>query len=281
MANRFYRRPVIGSDENNWAQYNDAHILEAIGECNVTVYDNAGTLTISKGRIGINDGTHEGVCILDTNSTPDTSGVAASHWAEVYMTVSGANVTFTVLQMADTDDWTIPSTFKNAYDYEKGGYYINSARRCIALIWIDSNGDLNGIINVLNNCEGYNGYTYKDDFGDALQNKKIWWDIKKNVFKKWIDFDIGSWDMDADAFTVIRTGIDKTYLRVTEVYIIGDTGIDWSSLVHGGYVRYYTLGLSADRIHLIRNVGGPYDSINFDDNTINRGYVRIEVTEEP
>jgi len=281
MANVFWRKPISGGDENNWDQYNDAHILEAIGECNVTIYDNGGTLTISKGRIGINDGTNQGVAILDTEETPSIAGIANSHWAEVYMTVSAGSVSFTVLQMADTDPSIIPSTFTGAYNPEKGGYYIVATRRCIALIWKGSGGNLDGIINVLNNSKGYNGYCYLNN----AQTEKMMWQIIKESFRNWAIIDIGDWNMTGFQVVVNHSITNWKKIRNMDVIIRNDpnTGrrvlntfynVPDPNLLHGG-IREFT----STTITLERRTGGVFDSTDYDSTTYNRGWIYCELAE--
>jgi hypothetical protein len=286
MANRFYRRPEVGSDENSWGQYNDAHILEAIGECNVKLYDDAGVLKVTKGRIGISDGTHEGVCIIDTVTTISLVPVTNNNWAEIYMTVSGPNVTFTAL---DTDvgidiNWSeLPPDFLAAYVPEKGGYYINSARRCIGLIKKDSGGNLESIINVRNNEEGYSGYSYYDN----SENKKIVWNCHKDYGRSWADFEIGVWDMDADnSVDVTIPSIDVSRIFNISAVVFSDSGTSTypsptfenladPRLIDMGVTRATTAGI--DRITVARRTGGLFDSVDYDSAVINRGYVYFDL----
>lgn len=148
MANKFWRRPIEGGDENTWAQYNDAHILNAIHYNNLSLYNNGGVLTVSQGRCGINDGTNEGVCIVDTVETVSINPITNGNWAEIYMTVSGSNISFTAINIAGaTTENILPTAFLDSYDRNKGGYYINSTRRCIGIIWKTAGGLLSHIIN--------------------------------------------------------------------------------------------------------------------------------------
>lgn len=288
MANRFFRRPVEGSDENSWAQYNDAHILEAIGECNVKLYNDAGALKVSKGRIGINDGTHEGVCIIDTVTTISLVPVTNNNWAEIYMTVSGPNVTFTAVNTNTGVDiywYSLPSTFIAGFDQTKGGYYINAARRCIGLIKLDASGNLESIINVLNNEEGYNGYSFYDNNEEI----KLLWRTTKDIYKNWGEFEIGDWDMLATETINVAHHLDNTKIRTVNGIIRNDADTIYYPITPQGDVvgsapandiNVSIQSCSSTNIKLSRrDAAAHFKSVNFDSTSYNRGWLYIELGE--
>lgn len=281
MANVFWRRPITGGDENSWAQYNDAHILDAIGQCSLKAYDNAGTLNISKGRCGINNGASEGVSIIDTVEVVDFSGIANSHWAVVYMTVSGAVPSFGITQRAETDSTVVPAAFTGAYDTEKDGYYIVAARRIIAMVWIGSTGGLDGIINVQSGQEGYNGYVYVD----SGQTKKLMWNVTKGSYRNWGIYEIGDWDMVATASVSITISVDRTKIRHISVLVRGDTAaidispLDKASSATGICAGTYNLTGVLNNAFLARVAGGAFDNINYDSTSYNRGWIYFEIEE--
>lgn len=277
---RFWRMPQQGSDENSWAQYNDAHIKEAIGECNVIVYDDSDILKISKGRIGIDDDTRIGVSILDTVTIIDYSGINTSHWAELYMTVSAANATFTILQMIDTNGMVVPTDFKNAWDSAKGGYYINSARRCIALVYVDSAGKIGGIINMYNNMEGYNGYCYTNSGKTGYVN----WQVTKDTFKKWGIAEIPSWNMDTTPSIAIPGSF--TFIGIKCIHmsaiIFDDSGDPWpiSYVSTGGSLGGSLSMGSGGNMAAYRVGGGIFDNAGFNDpGVVPRGRIYCEFIE--
>ena len=158
MANTFYREPITGADDNQWAPYLLAQIREAIGHYTAKLYNDAGTLKITKGRIGIDNETHQGVSDIDTVTTISLAGVTNGNWAKIEMTVAGSSVTFTAMDTStgvDTNLYLMPSAFTGAYDDEKNGYYISVTKRCIGIIYKDSGGSLQIVINALDNKEGY------------------------------------------------------------------------------------------------------------------------------
>jgi len=126
MANNFVRFPIEGGDQDNWADFEEAQNYSgAIGVCSCNLYDDSGTLKLTTGRIGIDDGTNTGTSIIDTVATIDMSGVSNSNWARIEMAVSGVGVTFaaTDINLA-TDETTLPIGFTDSWSGDKGGFYI-------------------------------------------------------------------------------------------------------------------------------------------------------------
>lgn len=148
MSNHFYKKPTEFSDNNLWAPKAEEMMkTSGIGVLTTRLYDDSGTLKISTGRIGINDGTVEGISNIDTVTTISIAGVSSGNWAEVYMSVSSTVVTFAAIDISGaTTEQDIPSDFLNAYVSTKDGYYINSARRCIGIVWKTGGGALSHII---------------------------------------------------------------------------------------------------------------------------------------
>lgn len=158
MANTFFRKPIIGADDNTWALYNDQFILTAIGSCRSFLYDDSGTLKISIGKIGIDNGSIKGISDIDTITTIDFSGVPTSNWAKIEMSVSGTGVSFSASDIAGkTDPAIIPVEFTSSWDGSKEGFYISADKRCVGLIYKSSVPDLACIINVKDNQKGYIG----------------------------------------------------------------------------------------------------------------------------
>lgn len=150
----FYRKPTLGADRNQWAPYNDAHINTALGEQSAQLYNDAGTLKIGKGRIGINDGTTTGVSIIDTVTTISMALVSNGNWAKIEMTVSGTAVTFTALDIAGaTTENVLPATFLAGYDQAKVGYYLSANKRCIGVAYKDAGGNLVAVVNAFDVTE--------------------------------------------------------------------------------------------------------------------------------
>ena len=158
MANTFYREPITGADENQWAPYLLGQIREAIGHYTARLYNDAGTLKITEGRIGIDNETNQGVSDIDTVTTISLAGVTNGNWAKIEMTVAGSSVTFAAADTntgTDTNLYLMPSAFTGAYDNEKNGYYIAATKRCIGVVYKDAGGSLQIVVNALDNKEGY------------------------------------------------------------------------------------------------------------------------------
>lgn len=265
MGNYFWRRPIEGGDENNWAYYNDAHIHSLTGLCTCKLYNDAGTLKISKGRIGIDDGTNKGISVIDTITTISLLPITNGNWAKIEMSVSGTSVTFTA---SDTDtgvdnDWdTLPPDFLSSFDNEKQGYYISVNKRCIGVIKLDGSGDLEGIINVRNCEEGYSGYSYYDDGEDA----QIIWNVHKDSFYAagWAYY--SGWNMDTDDAIILGFTLGNSLLDVIEcnAMVISNNGQHriningQGALGQGGYVDIHTSSVG-------RVAGGWFDDATYND----------------
>lgn len=282
MANYFYRKPNIGGDDNSWAPLNDAHILAAIGEYNSYLYDDSGTLKLALGRIGINDDSTLGVVEVDTVTTLAHAALTNSNWAKVEMTVSGTTPSFTIVDF-DTGvetDLSIPPDISGNWDGSKRGYYIDANKRLVGLIWIDSNGDIAGILNVKNNEYGFKGYVVD---GVTLDNI-LYIDqlIDRQELKA--KYQTGGWDMDASTSESITHQITNwEKIIITGVTVHRDTGsIKYPlsafnnaadpNLLYGGVES-----IATSIITLTIRTGGIFDSVNFDDTSINRADLYLEI----
>lgn len=280
MANRFIREPITGGDDNAWAPYLMA-LTEAggIGGLTAYLYNDGGVLKLSKGFIGINDGTVKGVCVMDTVTTISLAGVTNELWAKIEVSISGTSVTVAAADIAAaTDPATLPSTFKNAYDPEKGGFYIATDKRTIGLVWKNSSGVLLAVIR----CDG---------------SKNNWWAAQVGLHTATIHtqkhsgdgmlIDIGTWNMNVSAggseSKLVAHGISVFNMAVRSMYafIITDGGLSIGNLdrftnaadpklLNGGFS-----GITSTNIVLYCRTGGDFDSTSFNDAVMNRGYVLI------
>lgn len=272
MANTFYRKPVIGADENAWAQYNDEFILYAIGGYSSYLYDDSGSLKISKGRIGINNDTNRGVSKIDTITTISLTGLTISTWAQVEMSVSGTSVTFTITSIAGANDTAIiPTEFISAFDPSKSGYYINASKRTIGIVWIDKDGLLQGVINSADNEKGYRGYNYLgDSFAATLRKATMYWDIGKNSGRKWEEISF-SWNMDSSATkqtSHFLTSSNNQKIKSITANIINNTGSTiypcpyWTGMV-APVLQLKLLSVGSSFVGMERLTGGTFDDPAF------------------
>lgn len=178
MANYFQREPIDGGDFGVWGS---PELIQnragSIGQLTSRIYSDVGKLKVSKGVIGFDNNSRKGVAIIDTVTTISVAALTASRWALVEMSVSGTTPSFSVTSLAaESDPGAIPTTeFTDAYDPEKGGFYYVSNERLLGLIWINSGGALEGIVNCLPFVNGYQGYSISDD---ALDQYYRW---EKNI----------------------------------------------------------------------------------------------------
>lgn len=104
----------------------------------------------------------------------------------------------------------------------------------------------------------------------------------KRVLEKIIE--IGSWDMDADPTSFPAHGIDVLKIRKVTAIIFNDAqtiaydiGLMNSAVtgsIEGGFAT-----IASNGITLIRLTGGFFDSTDFNDTSVNRGYVTITYVE--
>lgn len=296
MSNAFYRKPVIGADENNWGPYNDAHILNAVGLNSCKLYDDAGTLKISKGRIGIDNGTNKGSCDIDTVTSISLAAVTNSNWAKIEIEVSGTAVSFSASDTntgVDTAPEIIPSGFKSAFDESKQGFYITATKRTVGLVWLDSSGNLAGIINA-NNYESYSGYTEPEATDNSANSVdcRITFIASKDTYRASGICEIGDWNMDTTAEVIITLGISTfKNIRNCEVIIRSDLDDIYDPLARpyysnlgaisdSGSYRFATVGgLNIDEISLRRGGGGIFDSASYNSTSYNRGWIFFELEE--
>jgi hypothetical protein len=174
MANTFWKLPIDHGDNNIWGPKTLKNLRASVRDINAELYDDTGTLKLTKGWIGIDDGTVAGVSDIDTVTTVDISGITSGIWAEIYMSISGTAVTIAAVDIAGaTTEDDIPSAFLNSYDRVKGGYYIAASRRCLGIAWKTGGGALSHIINASSNtidifrgtiyARDSNGICIKDD----------------------------------------------------------------------------------------------------------------------
>lgn len=81
--------------------------------------------------------------------------------------------------------------------------------------------------------------------------------------------EIGAWDMDTDATLNVTLNIPNTQLISAEVIIINDAQNSILNIEYGGFWRY-----ASPTITLSRTAAGTFDSVNYDDTTINRGFIK-------
>lgn len=285
MANTFRRQPIAGGDNNAWAPYLLASIDIAIGNYSSYLYNDSGTLKVSKGIIGIDNDTNKGVALIDTVTTITLSATNGI-WQKIEMSVSGSAVTFTALDIAGkTDPSVIPTEFSGGYDNEKMGFYISSTKRCIGVIFKDSNGVLAGVVNAENSIFGYYGNSYLN----TAQTAQIFWEKKIGKWNCHAKYQIGAWNMSTTASVTINHILSVT-LKVKDisVMIISDTlngiipldGYPTPFYAPGGLVIGGIVGFGVPSIELYRTTGGYFDATGgFTSVLINRGNIFIEIEE--
>jgi len=162
MANTFIPEPIDGGDIGIWATKELNQNRLAIGVNTCQLYDDAGTLKLTVGKIGFDNSSIIGVFDMDTIETISIAGVTNFNWAKIELALSGTSPILTATDISGaTNPGILPTEFTGSYDPDKGGYYIDSSKRCIGLIWKDS-GVLGGFVNALSTEDNYYGYSESD-----------------------------------------------------------------------------------------------------------------------
>jgi len=158
MAINFTREPIENADVDVWAQYELAQNRRSDGANTAYLYNDSGVLKLSAGELGIFDGNNRGVIENDAAIIIDISGNSDYTWIQIEaQVISAINVSITAVDMAGIDPNELPAVFRNSYDGEKGGFYINSNKRCIGLVYKTSDAT-SGLLYVINTMSTTNGY---------------------------------------------------------------------------------------------------------------------------
>jgi len=304
MANQFVRFPTEGGDDNTWAPFEEAQNKTGVlGVYSAHLYNDSGALKLTKGRIGINDGTNIGTVELDTIETIDIAGISNSNWAQVEMAVSGTGVSFSVSDIVGgTDASSLPAAFTASYNPEKAGYYINATKRTIGLIWKNASGTLEGIINDRGGNQGYCGFSIGDDANDnyySFENtdsERV--DFKramylassgtisiKKVYTKIIE--IGDWNMDSNNSIGVAHKLDLNPVTVMSIRAVvrRDDALYYSDFAGSNYDNAETntnvaIEFNTAQVVLSRAVGGRFDDLTYSSTSYNRGWIIIEYYED-
>lgn len=150
MAKTFQRFPIVGGDLNQWGTILNTLREQNIGLISSKLYNSGGSLYVSAGKIGIDDGTYKAAIDITVAETVSISGVSNGNWALVEVYISGTTVTIAATDISGaTDENEIPSNFTGSYNPIKGGYYSTSSRRTLGIVWKTSGGDLGKVISCL------------------------------------------------------------------------------------------------------------------------------------
>lgn len=173
MANVFRPEPINKSDLDIWGPKQLQQTRLSYGILTCQCYDDSGTLKMTIGKIGLIDDSVFGVLEIDTITIISIAGITSGNWFKVEANRTGTTVNIIASDTdtgVDTDASILPPDFIASYDPEKGGFYIDSNKRCIAVGYVDGSGNLDGIVNALPVTEGYIGFI--DDYNNFF-NKSI------------------------------------------------------------------------------------------------------------
>jgi hypothetical protein len=272
----FTRPPISGGDNNNYDTYVMQQIRRgSIGSNNIDVSNSGGSLNVGLGFAGINDGVTEGAIQVTVPGSQTLAGSTAGVWHALEFSVSGTAATFYLTALAgETDESFMSLAMKGYYDAAKGGYYRIASRRVLAFVFIRAGTVLGRIVNTENGVKGFKGITiidYIDKVGAYSQ---------KYLTK--YEQEIGVWNMDSTISVSVTFPFTIANVRSLSGIIFGDLANTRflintfqdsadANLIAGGF-----FGAGTGNISIIRRTGGYFDSVNFDDGTMNRGIVVIE-----
>lgn len=272
MANNFVALSVVGGSLNTWGTTLNTLIQAGgIGALTAELYNDSGTLKLSKGKVGINNGvaTGIGVCIIDTITTISTAGMTAGLWHAIEISVSGTAVTIEITPIVGaSDESVIDAATKAAYDYEKTGYYLTASKRLIGVVFLRAALALGRIVNCESGKLGFKGIEIINYYSGGVTTKKYVAKMRLNI---------GSWNMVATSAINLAYGFDITAfieIQTAIVIIISDSGLQaYPILYNGGGAFRFT---SASSVNISRAAGGAFDNTSFDDPLVERGYVIIQ-----
>lgn len=280
MANIFRRQPQIGGDTNSWGTYLNAIIGDATGKYSSYLYNDSGTLKLSKGVIGIDNDTNTGLAVINTITTITLTG-STGIWQKIELSVSGASVTLAAANIAGkTNPAVLPTEFTTVYDAEKMGYYIATTKRCIGVVFVDSGGVLAGIVNAEDGILGYYGNAYLN----TTQTAQIFWEKKYGTYNSYATYEIGSWDMDTfPEKNVAHYLADGSKIKNIYVLINKDDSTIHPLLSWENYGNPYISGtvylIGSSYVSLNRANSAFYDSADYNDPNINRGNIYLRLSE--
>ncbi len=302
MADTFYREPTNHGDNNN---YHDYVMLQlrcgGRGGLTMELYNSGGSLYLSAGYAGIDDGVTKGTVERTAAAALSIAGISVGTWCKVEVAVSGSAVTYTVLDIAGAvTEHTIPPTVVAAYDYRKAGYYLTASKRIIGLAYKTGAGNLGRIVNPNSNHSGFfespvNTFHAQ---GNIETDALILADgsISANggirpgsaglpdvvSVQKHITYLIHDWDIDTVQNYDIVVTEDLTTAICFEVVLINDAGDRVYDLYYrctdgtGGNVGVSQV--AADTLRVNVRTGGFFDSADFNDGSANpRGFLSFWV----
>lgn len=266
MSNNFVRDPIDHGDFNVWLPLLLAGIhAGGIGALSAELYNDGGVLKLSKGNIGIDNGlaTGKGICIIDTITTISTVGMTANNWHKVEVSVSGTAVTIAIAAIAGaTDESTIDTVTKSAYQYDKQGYYLTASKRLIGVVFLRTALALGRIVNCESGKLGFKRIARKTYYNSALVESIKYYDTIRLLYLHWnMDITVNiSIPLPYSMLYTSEHSFNVTIENVAHSKICGsvDAGLDTIGIIWGSY----------NAIYLTRVTGGSFDAASYNDASV-------------
>ena len=254
----------------------------SLGGNSIDVSNVGGSLNVDLGFAGISNGVTEGTMQVTTAGSFSLAGSTLNSWHALEFSVSSTSVTFYLTALAgETDHNFMSLTMKGYYDAAKCGYYRIASRRVLAFVFIYNSGGatLGRIVNTENGIKGFKGIKMIEYYTAPTVKTLIY--IDKCIA------DLGAWNMDSTDRKIINAclpfwlrcfGTLLPTVKNVNVFIYDDSGVlfplmyftDGTVGIMGGIENY------VGNTVLFRTAGGFFDSVQFDDAVMNRGFVIVE-----
>ena len=113
------------------------------------------------------------------------------------------------------------------------------------------------------------------DSGDTLYQHKQLLKKQGEIYTRVLE--IGIWNMDTTVTVFVIHGLTKADIRVVDAMIIKDDGdfISWWTRSSAIETTLSAIETRATNVQLSRATDGLFDSVDFDDGAMNRGYITI------
>lgn len=290
----YTREPTVAGDFAIWGNYLMAQVRRGgEGALSCELYNNSGSLYLSRGHIGINNGSGRGSIECTEAGSINTGGLTANCWAAIEVSVSGVVATLSITSIAgELDESFIPTSIKGSYNYEKQGYYLTATKRLIGIVFLRTALSTGRIVNCEGGKFGFKNIRIveKHDASGALSLTYL-----DSVVQA-----IGDWNMDTSeektvTFPYVSLDAANNFAQriknvFASIYYDSDTAVYTTHTIaqyinladpflSNGGIRYVAVGGAPPytlTVVLHRRTGGAFDSASYDQTSYNRGWITVE-----
>lgn len=252
MSLIYTREPIEDGDIGVWAEKLLPQNRKSEGVLTANLYDASGDLRLKNGLIGYSNAAgfeqgasdDRGIILNDAELTISLSLCSVSTWCKVTAEIVAGAAQIAVSDVSDSVDANeLPTSFKDAFDGEKGGFYSGDLR-IIGIAWRNAAGTLEGVINCKPFLNGWIGYSQSNDavdipykfeksIEDSLEIEGERTDFTESVIQhrdsagteassKTIEkvVEIGDWNMDTTLSVAIAHGLGTAWKNIRSINAI-------------------------------------------------------------